>query len=71
MSGAAACSKVHAARGGVQGEYEQDVLYGLDWLATGACHLFLCVLGEETLRVCPYESMSRDDSIHCTWLFLA
>ncbi len=52
-----------AARGGVHRTHEQYVLDGLDQLATWASHLFLCVLWEESLRVCSYKSMSGDDTV--------
>ena len=52
-SGAAVRSEMLAAHGGasVYRAVEQYVLYSLDWLAAWAGHLFLCVLGEEPLRV--------------------
>jgi hypothetical protein len=61
VSGAATCSKMLAAHGGVHRAVEQYMLDSSDWLAAWAGYLFPCVLWEEALCVGSYEGMSGDD----------
>ena len=49
--GTAVCSEVLLAHGGINGAVKQHMLYSLDRLTARASHLFLHVLGEETLHV--------------------
>ena len=58
VSGAAISSEVLVARGGIIGEFEQQVLNCLYRFPTWACDLFRCVLVVEALGICSYKGMS-------------